>query len=92
MVAPHPPEPWINAPGLAVLLLRSTGMRAIAIVLIVLGVLGLGYGGLSWTRRDTVVDAGPIEITADKRESLPIPPIAGGALLVVGLVLLLKRN
>lgn len=67
-------------------------MRAIAIVLIVLGVLGLAYGGLSWTRRDTVVDAGPIEITADKRESLPIPPIAGGALLVVGLVLLMKRN
>ena len=67
-------------------------MRAIAIVLIVLGVLGLAYGGISWTRRDTVVDAGPIEITRNERESLPIPPIAGGALLVVGLVLLLKRD
>ena len=67
-------------------------MRVIAIVLIVLGVLGLAYGGISWTRRDTVVDAGPIEITRNERESLPIPPIAGGALLVVGLVLLLKRD
>jgi uncharacterized membrane protein YidH (DUF202 family) len=67
-------------------------MRAIAIVLIVLGVLGLAYGGISWTRRDTVVDAGPIEITRNERESLPIPPIAGGALLVVGLILLLKRD
>jgi uncharacterized membrane protein YidH (DUF202 family) len=66
-------------------------MRAIAIVLIVLGVLGLAYGGVTWTRRDTVVDAGPIEITRDQRESLPIPPIAGGALLVVGVVLLMKR-
>ena len=74
------------------LLLQSRLMRAIAIVLVVLGVLGLAYGGLSWTRRDTVVDAGPIEITADKRETLPIPPIAGGALLVVGLVLLMKRS
>lgn len=74
------------------LLLQSSLMRAIAIVLVVLGVLGLAYGGLSWTRRDTVVDAGPIEITADKRETVPIPPIAGAALLVVGLVLLLKRN
>lgn len=79
-------------PGVGHTLASYTGMRAIAIVLIVLGVLGLAYGGLSWTRRDTVVDAGPIEITADRRESLPIPPIAGGALLVVGLVLLLKRN
>jgi uncharacterized membrane protein YidH (DUF202 family) len=67
-------------------------MTAIAIVLIVLGVLGLAYGGVSWTQRDTVVDAGPIEITRDRRESLPIPPIAGGALLVVGVILLMKRN
>jgi uncharacterized membrane protein YidH (DUF202 family) len=74
------------------LLLRVAGMKAIAIVLIVLGVLGLGYGGLTWTTRDTVVDAGPIEITRDKRESLPIPPLAGAALLVVGVVLLMKRG
>jgi uncharacterized membrane protein YidH (DUF202 family) len=67
-------------------------MRAIAIVLIVIGIVGLAYGGLSWTRRDTIVDAGPIEITADKRESLPIPPIAGAIFLVVGVVLLLKRD
>ena len=73
------------------LLLSQPAMRAIAIVLIVLGVLGLAYGGVTWTRRDTVVDAGPIEITRDQRESVPIPPIAGGALLVVGLVLLMKR-
>ena len=73
------------------LLLSQPAMRAIAIVLIVLGVLGLAYGGVTWTRRDTVVDAGPIEITRDQRESLPIPPIAGGALLVVGVVLLMKR-
>lgn len=65
-------------------------MKALALVLIVLGILGLAYGGLSWTRRDTIVDAGPIELTADKTESLPIPPIAGGLLLVAGVVLLLK--
>ena len=72
-------------------MLTSLIMRAIGIVLIVLGVIGLLYGGLTWTRKDKVVDAGPIEITADKHESLPIPPIAGGVLLVVGAVLLMKR-
>ncbi len=72
-------------------MLMSRVMRAIGIVLIVLGVIGLLYGGLTWTRKDKVVDAGPIEITADKHESLPIPPIAGGVLLVVGAVLLMKR-
>ena len=72
-------------------MLLGLAMRAIAIVLIVLGVIGLLYGGVTWTRKDKVVDAGPIEITADKHESLPIPPIAGGVLLVVGAALLLKR-
>lgn len=69
-----------------------SGLKVIAIVLVVLGVAGLTYGGLSWTRRDTIVDAGPIEITADKTERLPLPPLAGGLLLVAGVVLLLKKK
>ena len=45
-----------------------SGLKIVGIVLVVLGIAGLAYGGLSWTRRDTVVDAGPIHITADKTE------------------------
>ena len=67
-------------------------MKALGILLVVVGIVGLIWGGLSWTRKDTVVDAGPIEITADKRESLPIPPLAGAACLVAGAVLLMKRG
>ena len=66
-------------------------MKAIGIVLVVLGLVGLLIGGVTWTDRDTVVDAGPIEITTEERERLPIPPIAGGILLVAGVVLLLKK-
>ena len=66
-------------------------VKVIGIVLIVLGVVGLAYGGLSWTRRDTIVNAGPIEITADKTERVPLPPIAGGLLLIAGVVLVMKK-
>jgi uncharacterized membrane protein YidH (DUF202 family) len=66
-------------------------MRAAGVVLLVLGVLALVYGGLSWTRKDTVVDAGPIEITTDKTESVALPPLAGIALVVGGAVLLMKK-
>jgi uncharacterized membrane protein YidH (DUF202 family) len=66
-------------------------MKALGIVLVIFGILGLAYGGISWTRKDKVVDAGPIEITADKRESMPVPPLAGGIMLVAGLALILKR-
>lgn len=69
----------------------NTMMKVIGVILIVLGVVGLAYGGLSWTRRDTIVDAGPIEITADKTERVPLPPIAGGLLLIAGVVLVMKK-
>jgi uncharacterized membrane protein YidH (DUF202 family) len=67
-------------------------MKVIGVILVVLGLIGIIYGGLSWTREDTIVDAGPIEITADKRESLPITPLAGGLMLVAGVVLLMRRG
>lgn len=63
-------------------------MRIVGIVLIVLGVLGLAYGGITWTHRDKVVDVGPLEVTQDKQEHLPLSPIAGGICLVVGATLL----
>jgi hypothetical protein len=66
-------------------------MRLLAIVLIVLGIVGLAYGGITWTRQETVVDAGPIEVTRENRETLPIPPIAGGICLVAGIALLVMR-
>ena len=67
-------------------------MKALGIVLVVIGLIGVIYGGISWTTRDTVVDAGPIEITKNKTESLPLPPIAGAICLVAGAVLLLRKN
>jgi uncharacterized membrane protein YidH (DUF202 family) len=66
-------------------------MKALGMVLVVVGLLGLLYGGISWTRKDTVIDAGPIEVTTDKRESLAFPPLAGAALLIGGVVLLAKK-
>ena len=67
-------------------------MKILGGVLVVVGLVALLYGGISWTRRDKVLDAGPIEITTEKRESLPISPIAGGVILIAGVVLLLKRG
>ena len=60
----------------------------IAVALIVLGVLGLLYGGFSYTSRDRVVDAGPIKVDADRTHTVPIAPIVGVVLLVGGAALL----
>ena len=63
-------------------------MKLVGIVLVILGIVGLAYGGIAWTTREKVVDMGPVQVTHDKTQSLPIPPIAGGVCLVAGVVLL----
>lgn len=60
----------------------------IGILLIVVGVAGLAFGGFSFTHREKVIDLGPIQASADKKESLPIPPILGALAIVGGVVLL----
>ena len=64
----------------------------VGIVLIVLGVIGLAVGGINYTSREKVVDIGPIEATAEKRERIPISPVAGGIALAAGVVLLIAGN
>jgi len=60
----------------------------VGLVLIVLGVLGFALGGFSFIRKEKVLDIGPVEATADKKESVPIPPVIAGLALVGGVVLL----
>jgi uncharacterized membrane protein YidH (DUF202 family) len=67
-------------------------VKLLAIVLIVLGVIGLVAGGISWTQREKVVDLGPVEVTRENRESIPLPPVVGGLLLVAGVVLLVANG
>jgi hypothetical protein len=60
----------------------------IGIVLIVLGVVGLIYQGITYTTREKVVDLpGIIQITADKQKTIPIPAIVGGLALAGGVAL-----
>lgn len=59
----------------------------IGVVLIVLGGLALIYQGITYTRREKVVDIGPIHATAERQKTLPLPPILGVIALVGGIVL-----
>lgn len=59
----------------------------IGAVLIVIGLIGLILGGVSYTRREKVIDIGPLEATAERRETIPVSPIVGAISLVGGILL-----
>lgn len=61
----------------------------IAILLIVVGVLVLGYQGFTYTSRDKVAQIGSVEVSADTQKTVYFPPIVGGLCLVAGVVLML---
>jgi hypothetical protein len=60
----------------------------IAIILIALGIAAFAYQGITYTTREKVVDLGPIQVTAEKTKTLPLPPILGAIAVVGGIVLL----
>lgn len=64
----------------------------IGIVLIAIGIIALAYGGFSYTTREKVIDAGPLQVSADKEKTVPLPPILGGACLVGGIILVLAGS
>jgi hypothetical protein len=51
--------------------------KTVGIILIVIGAAMLIWGGFSYTKQEKVVDMGPLEITAAKKETVNWPPFAG---------------
>ena len=61
----------------------------VGIILIVLGVVALGYEGISYTTREKVVDIGPLHASVEKKKTIPLSPALGGAALLGGIVLVI---
>jgi hypothetical protein len=57
------------------------------ILLIILGLVALGYQGITYTKQDKVAQIGDLKITAEKEHTIYFPPILGGAALIAGIAL-----
>jgi hypothetical protein len=64
-------------------------MKTLGIILIIVGIIAFAYQGITYTSKKKVVDIGPVQVTANKTNTIPLPPIVGGIALVGGIVLLL---
>lgn len=60
----------------------------LAVILIAVGIVAFGYQGITYTTREKVVDLGPLQMTAEKTRTFPLPPIVGGIALLSGIGLL----
>jgi uncharacterized membrane protein len=63
--------------------------RTLGLVLIVAGVLGLAYGGFSYTRQTHEAKLGPIELTVNEKQTVNVPVWLGAGAIVAGGLLLL---
>ena len=61
----------------------------IGIILIVLGVVGLIYGGISYTSTKNVVDLGSVQLKVDQKKEIPLSPFFGAGAVAAGVVLML---
>ena len=60
-------------------------MKTFGVVLIVIGIAMLIWGGFTYTKKEKVIDAGPLEVSADKQKTVNWPPYAGAVVLIAGI-------
>jgi uncharacterized membrane protein len=66
--------------------------RTIGIVLIVIGAAMLIWTGFTYTKKEKLIDAGPLQVSVDKQKSVNWPPYLGGVLLIGGIVIVVTAK
>lgn len=68
--------------------MRGTPLIVIGVILDIFGAITLSSGHLRYWHRDTVVDVGPVSVTAAHQKEFPLAPIFGGAALAGGVAMI----
>lgn len=58
--------------------------KTLGLILILIGIAMLVWTGITYTKKEKIIDAGPIQVSADREKSVNWPPYAGGIILVAG--------
>jgi hypothetical protein len=61
----------------------------IGVILLVLGTVGIVYGGITYTAHEDVMDVGDLHMQVDHSRQIPVSPIGGAAAVAVGVALML---
>lgn len=66
--------------------------KSFGLILVLIGAVLLIWTGFTYTKKETIVDAGPIQISADREKTVNWPPYAGGIVLVAGIFVLVSSK
>jgi hypothetical protein len=64
-------------------------IKLIGVALIALGVIALVYQGITYTKKEKILDVGPFKAEVERERTIPLPPVLGVVALVGGVALLL---
>ena len=67
-------------------------MKALAALLIVIGVGIVVWGAFGFTTREKIIDSGPVHLSEDKHHNVPYGTVAGALLALGGVFLLVKTK
>lgn len=63
--------------------------KSVGLILVIVGAVLLIWTGFTYTKKEKIIDAGPIQVSADQEKSVNWPPYAGGIVLLAGVVILI---
>lgn len=66
--------------------------KSVGLILIVVGAILLIWTGFSYTKKEKIVDLGPIQVSADREKTVNWPPYAGGVVLLAGIIVLVTAK
>lgn len=71
-------------------------MKVLGIILIIAGILMFVFGNVTFTHKEKILDAGPVEINKNEKKTIAWPNYAGGIAIAAGVIILIasgnKRN
>jgi len=59
-------------------------MKALGAALVLIGLLGLAFGGIPYTSKETVAEIGGLKMQASEKKTLGLPPLANGCAILIG--------
>jgi uncharacterized membrane protein len=66
--------------------------RILGFIMIAIGIIMLVWTSFTYTKKEKVIDAGPIQISADRQKTVNWPPYTGAILVIGGIVLLVTSK